>query len=238
MQIVFQIFCLCKVPGISVKPSLWLVADDYDKDADKWKNRGSGKDLNDVVRRGSVSKVSKSGNGAAAEVTSIEGTLQTGLSFGGGLVSSNNYAMCTLTRYSGNHRNRILLGGGNWLFGHWAQRSGVIHAQTWQTSHNQDSRIPRDEWLILCASGTSVLGNGISTGNGKAVHAPNHGTIGVNHDPGHACCTGEVSDFQIAEIIIWNTALSMDQLKAAHQYLSNVLKNGRVLKKAAWLEHL
>jgi len=220
------------LPKLPSKPNLWLVADDFDKGGNKWKNRGtSGQDVNNLVRRGNADKVTYSGYGAAAAISSVQGDAHTGLDFGRLPIHGDNYAMCTLTRYSGRHRGRILLGGGNWLWGHWGGRSGVAHLHGWRTSHHQNAHIARDDWLIFCGSGTKILANtdrGIQMiGNNHRVHQPAHQTMGVNWHVPHACCHGERSDFQIAEIIVWPQALSEPDLRKGAEYLLEVLQKGR-----------
>lgn len=54
----------------------------------------------------------------------------------------------------------------------------------------------------------------------------------VNNGGLGSCCGGEVSNFAIAEIMIWNSQIP--DLNAASQYRLNVLKNGRTQAVASW----
>ena len=218
---------------------MWLVADDFDKAKNTWKNRGSGQDVTNLVRSHHAEKVTKSGHGSKAEITSVQGTRDTGLDFGKVPITSNNFAMCSLTRYNGGSKGRILLGGGNWLWGHWASRTGVSHTQHWTTGHGHNGNINQMDWLVFCGSNrkhfaSSKTGTIISVGNNNDIRQPNHQSMAINFGCSHCCCTGERSDFQIAELIIWNKVLSESDLKQAAEYLLDVLKNGR-RSSAAWL---
>lgn len=211
---------LSAVPGIDDEPVEWYVADDYESGT--WPNRGtSGTPLTGVKIHGTVQKTTSQGNGASAAITTLKGDRHTRLNLGTGRsLQDRNYAMCVLSRYAGPHHGRILNGGGNWLFGHWAGRAGVAHLNGWLSGHHNRVN-PKTNWMHMCCSDNTCKLNG-GTFNGH-VRPPHHGSLGI-HAGG--CCTGEVSDWEFSELIIWNKKLSPDQLNKADQYLKNVLEGG------------
>ena len=77
------------------------------------------------VTKGSITRKFEAGHGAGAPVSYLYGNTGTGYDFG--KIMKRDYTICSVTRYAGHHRNRILQTGHhpNWLHGHWAGRVGV-----------------------------------------------------------------------------------------------------------------
>merc|ERR1712039_508411 len=99
----------------------------------------------------------------------------------------------------------ILNGGGNWLWGHWAGRAGVAFTQGWKTQHSRNI-VERDtNWVVFCGQGKTILGNGVSVGNGQPIQMPTGGRVGVNSREVGSRYPNEKSDFDIAEVMIWNS---------------------------------
>lgn len=214
------------------RPVTWLMAEDYDASWNRWANRGSGQSIRNVVRQGSLNIERTAGKGATEPISMVRGNVQTQLVFGN-IVPSSDFTFCSLTRYAGDTRGRILNGGGNWLFGHWKGTAGVAHTQRWVTSQ-QDLR--GDSWVALCArSGSTVsdvLLDGVPIGNGNRVEMPRDGEVTVNSNGNVSCCAdNERSDFAIAEILVWQG----DALTEGMTYLQNLLRLGRSAKASKLL---
>jgi len=199
-------------------PDMWLIADDFDETQNQWPNRGNaGGRIDNVVRSGKLVSVVESGHGAAAKITAVKGTTATSINLEK-LIKSNEDTMCSLTRYTGGRRGRILNGGGNWLWGHWGGRAGIAHTQRWITSHGHNIQ-PVDNWVVMCGQATNILANGKTMGNGQSWQMPSGGDVQVNRG---GCCGGEKSDFEIAEIMVWHSKIH--DMKAASQYLLDSLQ--------------
>merc|ERR1740121_442660 len=210
------------------KPDMWFIAEDYLEKQDQWPNRGQdGGAINNVVRSGRLASVVESGHGADAMVASVKGTQGTSLNFGK-LIKSSKFTLCTVTRYAGRYRRRIIQGGGNWLFGHWHGRAGVSYTHGWATGYHNNIK-PVDDWVVMCGQAGKVLANGRSVGNGRVWRMPHHGGVVVNRGDFGARGLRERSDFEIAEIMVWNSQIAdMDE---ASQYLLDVLAKGRMPAK-------
>jgi len=156
------------------------------------------------------------------------GTPGTGVNFG---PLTRNYAICTTSRYmnSASSRGRIFIGStGNWLHGHWGQRTNVVHYGRWASS---TSRGGRYDWIVTCTSygggngrnffyrygGVSTLNSyrGIQSGAGKQFG------IGIGE-----WRTRETSVYAFGEVLIYNVAKSAADLRNLALYLTDRL-NGR-----------
>merc|ERR1719330_1026392 len=200
----------------------WLKADMYDEGRNEWRSLGSKGSIKSVVRGGILTKRSGAGSGASKSISYVQGTSGTSLYFGN-LVPSYDFTICALTRYTGGRKGRILLGGGNWLFGHWANRAGVAHTQRWVTPTNN---VKSSNWVAMCGKngrgGGNILLDGKHRSNGQTVQRPTDGEVGVNFRGARSCCSGERSDYDISEIIVWKG----DAIKEGMDYLMDVLKKG------------
>lgn len=167
--------------------------------------------------KGTVKTVTTTGNGAKGQVRAVTGTTASSYNFGGNILA-DKYTICSLTRYTGGARNRILTGTrSNWLHGHWANRAGVAHYDGWLGGAPTDRVGNKDDWVVLCGTSQKIILHGkvvASRGNHVA------GSQGV------AINTGENSDWAVAEIITWNRVLSDKEMQDATVYLQKVLDGG------------
>lgn len=205
-------------------PTTWFVAGDFNETDRSWTNRGTrGGIVTDIVRNGDLARVRSNGKGARTNLTFVSGNTSTQLVFGS-VITSSNFTVCALSRYTGGAKGRILNGGGNWLLGHWNARSGVVHTQRWVT--NTTDRYG-DNWVAICARNgnqtSDVLLRGEGIGNGAQIEMPAQGEVTVNSRGTTSCCGDEVSDFGLAEFMVWDG----DALREGMAYLQYVLRNGR-----------
>jgi hypothetical protein len=158
-------------------------------------------------------------NGAAGTVCSLKGTPASALNFGPGSVPPT-FTICSITRYTGAARGRILSGDGNWLHGHWSGNIGVAYYEGWKTGGATAIAIQPTDWLLFCGQNAApglFLANGVRVGNGAGGGASNI-AFGVNS---LGCCgKSEASDWAISEISVWNRALSADDLESVISYYS------------------
>jgi hypothetical protein len=82
---------------------------------------------------------------------------------------SNDFTICSLTRYTGGANKRVLAGlVCNWLHGHFENKRGVSHFNGWRTL--ESSRGTVTDWLVMCgqnsaSSSTATPNNIIGDGN-------------------------------------------------------------------------
>lgn len=205
-------------------PTTWFVAGDFNETDRSWTNRGTrGGIVRDIVKNGDLARLRANGKGARTNLTFVSGNTSTQLVFGS-VITSSNFTVCALSRYTGGAKGRILNGGGNWLLGHWNARSGVVHTQRWVT--NTTDRYG-DNWVAICARNgnqtSDVLCNGEGIGNGAQIEMPAQGEVTINSRGTTSCCGDEVSDFGLAELMVWDG----DALREGMAYLQYVLSNGR-----------
>ena len=137
--------------------------------------------------------------------------------FGPGTIPST-FTICTVSRYNGPSRGRILAADGNWLHGHWNGQVGVSYYEGWMTSPWTPIAVQQTDWLVMCgqnAPPSVFLANRVPVSNGAGGGASSR-ALGIN---ALGCCgRSEASDWAVAEIAIWNRALSSDEMSAVAAY--------------------
>jgi hypothetical protein len=152
-------------------------------------------------------------NGQRGTVCSVRGNTNSRITFGA-LTIPSTFTICSISRYAGPSRGRILNGDSNWLHGHWAGNVGVAYYEGWKTPVPSMS-IPQTDWVVLCGQNAPpnlFLANGASVSNGAGGGLSNI-QFGIN---ALGCCgVSEASDWAVAEVAVWNRALSAEEISAA-----------------------
>ena len=168
---------------------------------------------------GGFTQVSEAGHGTAGVVTSLQGGTSSVVGFGD--VIKAEFTICSLTRYTGANRKRILTGAENWLHGHHNGNVGVAHYNTWVTAYSTSVVDPVTDWLVFC--GTNA-GSYLKIANGQDVGTFNGGTrtTSMHINTGHNNF-GE-TDFAVAEVAVWSRGLTANEIFAFDYHLRhNVL---------------
>merc|ERR1719149_367636 len=94
----------------------WYCPGGFDIASNTWEDcTGNG---NTAVLSGSGLAESRSaGHGATSEVLALSGTTSSAIAFGA--VIKSEFTVCSVTRYTGGTKNKILQGSTNWFHGHW-----------------------------------------------------------------------------------------------------------------------
>ena len=149
-----------------------------------------------------------SGGGVANAVTFIRGTTATKMLWPESSLPST-FTFCSVTRYVGHTRRRILTCIGsptqfpnaNWLHGHTQSKRGVAwyyHTYTSSVNHGD-----RDDWLVMCGTNAGATAPGnmiidqdeIGTGNGGS----GSGRLNIGYF--------EPSDWALHSVLIWDYSL-------------------------------
>ena len=150
----------------------------------------------------------------------LEGAPTDGMRFPTGIVTGS-YTLFHLTRYNGTEL-RIFQGvTNNWLSGFWSGRAGVAHHDSWLGAYND---IHGTDWVLSTDQNYLYRSNGVQRGTGSSGSAPQ---IGLNY----GSFTGEYSDWQCAEVIVFNRHLNATEYGQVEQYLSykyGIALNGTV----------
>ena len=129
------------------------------------------------------------------------------------------YTIFGVTRYSGGVPYRVLTSttSTNWLLGHWSGYVNQYYAQGWIQfqGYGTDSvwRIYMGDWSSASTNLANMYSNGTAlvTNSNQATIGP--WTLGIN------AYTGERSECEAAEIIVFNRVLSATERKQIHTYL-------------------
>jgi hypothetical protein len=178
----------------------WYCCGMYDIGSGTWPDvSGNG---NTATLSGSgFTELSSTGHGANAGVLALSGTTSSQVSFGN--LIEGEFTVCSVTRYTGGTKRRILQGGDrDWFHGHWSGRAGVAYYQGWKTS-SSDNVNPDTNWVVMC--GTNA-GSQLKLANGRSVGTSTGGTGSTTVWINGGYYSGETSDFAIADLVVWPPA--------------------------------
>ncbi|CAE7226203.1 unnamed protein product, partial [Symbiodinium pilosum] len=169
------------------------------------------------VTKGGVSRKVESGHGARKPVAYLAGSTGAGYDFG--RIMKRDYSICSISRYTGRNKRRILQAGHpNFLHGHWAHRAGVAHYGTWVTSHEGPAS---EDWIALCGNRAGLVFRGREKiSNGRQPGAASDFHLYINEG------RHEFSDFGVMEVIVWDRLLTEDEMLTTMEYLNWKLEHG------------
>ncbi len=150
--------------------------------------------------------------GKRGNVCSVRGMTMSKVVFGAKTIPAL-FTICSVSRYNGGARRRILDSEGNWLHGHWEGQIGVAYYEGWKTNHWTQIPTPPTDWLVFCGQNSSpstFLANGVSVGNGVGGGSGSR-TFGINSV---GAGSSEMSDWAVAEVSTWNRALYKEEMAA------------------------
>ena len=177
-----------------------------------------------ALELGTATTGSQLNNGARRPVSFVGGNTGTRLQWGAGSIPSV-FTICSVTRYSGSAKGRILNAHGNaagslnWLHGHYAGNAGVNHYNAWNHGSDNFPLAANTDWVVMCASNLNkissigVMVNGIIKSNARG--GQGNCALGINHN--------EASDWQFSKVYVWNTHLSDEELTLASLSLYSAL---------------
>jgi hypothetical protein len=175
-----------------------------------------------AITSGTITKTTASGDGATRAITYISGNTSSTITWPSGSIPSN-FTILSLTRYTGETRGRILQSSSqDWIHGHHGGNRGVCHYQNWKTSYN--SRGIQNNWLICIGKNSSTIPNnilvdGVSVGNVSG--GDGNRTLVIKN-------TGEVSNWALSYVVIWNRHLTDDEMIFNSSLLTNYLLSGTI----------
>lgn len=201
------------VDPLRLSPYMRFKADDYNVTAKVWID-SSGNNRSTSMISGTPSVITASlGNGNSKTFKVVSGGTAERIRFNNPLFSNGNYTFISVARYSGASKKRIFDSVGyNWLHGFWNGSSGVAYHEGWVTA--EASVVHGNNWVIGASFQNNYRSNGTSRGSSG----------GVNYMPPISINYGnyplERSDFEVAEVLIFDYRLSVNQLAQVEDYLS------------------
>ena len=198
------------------KPYMRFKAEDYNTSTKVWAD-SSGNNRNSIATRGTpVKTTSGADNGMSKDFVTIKGGTTAGIRFGNPQLA--NYTLCYIARYAGATRGRMIdTLAGNWLSGFISDATGVAHHGAWITP---SSTIANDQtWQIICDSGDNFRDEGVAKNTATATikHLP--ANLSVNH--GEYSGTSQPSDFEIAELIVFDSYFTTAQMQQVESYMAD-----------------
>lgn len=184
----------------------WYDADSFS--GTTWFDK-SGNGRNGTVSRGTVNRVSTTGNGASRTFNALQGGTGDGIQFPSDVLPST-YTLFHVTRYQGSTNARIVTGiNNNWLSGHWGGLSGVAFHEGWLTQSVNSHEY--NNWVISSDQVNLYRGNMVMRGNSGGTQSTR---LSIN-----AGAFSEHSAWQCAEVIVYNRALSESEIIQVETYL-------------------
>ena len=156
-------------------------------------------------------------NGSTATFKTVKGGTTDGIVLGNEALTK--YTLCHVARYAGATKDRIFAGvTGNWLSGYWSNRTGVAYHEGWITS---ESGTNDTNWRVMCDTGGGPSGlrsNGVikTTVTTNATGLPANITINLQ---GGRTTTAGVSDWEVAEVVIYDGILNQYQIETLEDSL-------------------
>ncbi len=205
----------------SLNPYMRLEAPNYDSTNKIWRDSsGNSRNVTRVVGTPTIT-TSTIGNGSSKSFQTIAGVTADKFYFDNDPISTN-WTVLALSRYSGaGNRARILAGNysasayqdsnGNWLMGHWNGGAAIAHHNGWIANvYTTPAGYTVSDWIMSTSFPYNYRANGISRGtSGGTAELP---PIGINTH------TGEQSDYQVAEVIIFDRTLSSSEISQVEDY--------------------
>ena len=213
----FKLLPLLKSPTPAAYPTdlnAWYCPGAFDLASGTWQDC-SGNGNRATLSGSGLAELRSAGHGATSEVHALTGTTSSVIDFGP--VIPSEFTVCSVTRYTGGARGRILQGDPkNWLHGHFYGSIGVAYYEGWKTA-NRAHVSPDTDWVVMCGTNAGsqlklVNGADVGTnqgGSGGVSLLVNAGTVG-----GH-----QKSNFAIAEVVVWPRGLTAEEMHGASQHL-------------------
>jgi len=189
----------------------------------QWKDL-SGKDNHADVQGGMLTPIEDAPGG----VTILRGEHTVSITFPEACMNDANgdYTLCYVGKYAGDKRGRIFEGKGvNWLSGWHGNRAGYAHhgAGAWLTVYNANTSqygqalfLGVDQKNKFRANGVNKTKIGYTNGEAPTQITVNNGMAKEQNWGGD----GEVSDFALGEVVIFNRELSDVEIRRVEEYLS------------------
>jgi hypothetical protein len=201
-----------------------LEAPNYDSTNKVWRDSsGNSRNVTRVI--GTPSITTTTGNGASKSIQVIAGGTSDKFYFDNDPISTN-WTVFALSRYSGaSNRNRIISGNysagayqdsnGNWLIGQWNGGAAIAHHNGWIANvSTTPAGYSASDWIMSTSFPYNYRANGVSRGtSGGTAELP---PIGIN------TISTEVSDYQVAEVIIFDRTLSSADILQVEDYFDEI----------------
>jgi len=203
--------------GINGLPNLYMrfQASDFDVSTTVWlDSSGFNRNIPDTATTGTgvFSRVTTTPNtnGTTAAFTAVAGGTLTKIVFGNPQLTK--YTLCHVSRYSGAAMQRIFTDASvNWLSGYLSGAAGT----SYHIGGGAGGTLNDTNWRVMCDYGAYYRNNGATGIN----------TLGVTYLPanlGVNIWSTQQSDWEIADVLIFDSELTVTQIQTLEAYLKGV----------------
>ena len=166
---------------------------------------------------GTVKTGSWAGHGATRALNMVLGGTSSEYNFGP--IIPERYTICSLTKYNGQAKKRILQGTrSDWLHGHAAGKAGIAYYGGWLNGHINRVN-PVRNWVNMCGSSRVLFLDGSGVVGRRDDHVPGNQAVVINTGK----FASDKSDWGVAEVMTWDRELSEEEMQRASKYLRQVL---------------
>ena len=210
--------CTSAELGISVSPFACYRVEDYDATNKYWSDSsGNNRDVTSSLFTTSAPNVvttTANTNGSSRSFRTLQGTTVQGLKFPTGVLPAN-YTVFHMARYNGASQGRIFAGNtsANWLSGFWSGMSGIAHHGGWLTQAS--TSVHQNNWVLSSDQKGLYRSNGVT--RSTSVGGNNSDALTLNF----SAYSGDNSDWQASEVIVFNQELTLDQIRTVEQFLKS-----------------
>jgi hypothetical protein len=150
-------------------------------------------------------------NNVTQSFTALQGTTSSIIQLTTKIIQ--DYTLFHICRYTGVSNNRIIQGGGiNWLSGFWANNTSCAYHGKWLTAQNN---LDNNNWILSTDNAYNYRSNCVS----KTLYSDGTSYLPIIYINGGQY-PNEASTFQIVDIIIFASKLSLEQILSVEIYLA------------------
>jgi hypothetical protein len=201
-------------PGSKTQPRVWMDGSSYLYGV--WVDK-SGNGNNALSSLGVKTDTQQPGEaGVNTSFTFVRGGVNDSLEVVKGW-PTDAYTFVHVTRYNGDARGRIWNGKSpkvNWLSGHHGKMAGRVHHNKWLIKSPSPLPKPEDWLVVVDTPDTARVNMGTVVGEAKAGSNPMGAAINA-----FAGKYKELSDWAVAEVIVFDGKLSADEIQSVESYL-------------------
>ena len=165
------------------------------------------------------------GNGAVAKIPFIFGGTNATVEWPSTSSSKSipdTFTICSISRYNGSSKQRVIASTMNWLHGHHNGNRGVCHYNNWVTAQVSVGNVM--DWVVVCGKKGGTTPNNIlvdSVGKGTATNGSGNGTLAINKYN-----SNENSDWALSYVFIWDVNLTDAEMVIVSNTLRQYLVDG------------
>ncbi len=198
-------------------PYMRFTASDFNTSTTAWlDSSGNNRTVLDAATTGSITKITTTAgqNATSKAFVAVRGDITAKVTFPNAQL--NTYTFCHVSRYAGANRQRIFTHSSvNWVSGYLSGSTGSYYGQapTGSNSGTVSGATNDLSWHVYCDYNSYFRNNGTSS------PALSRSALPVNF--GIATWSNQQSDWEVAEILVYSSTLTLTQIQQIEGYLKD-----------------